>query len=136
MITECYVKGRFDYGVGKCAVVIVEGGEIHDQTAWTVPASWEYAGVTVNADQFNCEILAAVFAVRWCKRHGKKAVNIYANTNTAQKWYYRKDFPDGRAMAKAFCDEADDTIDIYAEFMPKGNDNVYNRLVNELAESI
>ena len=24
MITECYIKGRFDYGVGKCAVVITE----------------------------------------------------------------------------------------------------------------
>lgn len=147
MITECYIKGRFDYGVGKCAVVIKEDDVVH-QAAWKVPQSWSYEGQTVEADQQNCEILAAVYALQWCKNNSKGLVNIYANTTTAQKWYYRIDFPDTRkVMAAAYKDAVEsyyatlnrgETIDdrIFADYIPKDDTNEFNKLVNQLAEQV
>ena len=148
MITECYIKGRFDYGVGKCAVVIAENGEIVHQRGWKVTNQWWYDGQLVEADQYNCEILAGTYALKWCMENGKKLVNIYANTNTCQKWYFRGEFPDARtAMGKAYLDMMDalqrqlDSSEgthvreaVFAEYMPKKKDNMFNRLVNELAE--
>lgn len=136
MITEAYTKGRFDYGVGKCAVVIVEGGEVIHQVAWRVPDSWEFNGDTIVADQYNCEILAATYVVNWCRQNGRKTLNIYSNLATCQKWYYRDDFPDGRVMGKAFIDAHGKDIDVYAEYIPKSSDNEFNQLVNELAENV
>ena len=160
MITECYIKGRFDYGVGKCAVVITEDvpkGEekkVLHQVAWRVPESWEYNGETIVADQFNCEILAATYALQRCTLHVKPLVNLYSNLNTAQKWYLRLDFPESRqAAAKMFVDakkgyyaalnehEGKEVIDrVYAEWVPKDTDEAkyadFNYLVNELAENV
>jgi len=154
MITNCYIKGRFDYGVGKCAVVIVDDAKpkeeqtIAHQAAWKVPARWDYEGQPVEADQFNCEILAATYALKWCLQNGRKLVNIYANTKTVQKWYFCGEFPDARkVMGKAYLDmmnalqrQIDETEGkevrevVFAEFIHKKSDNMYNRLVNELAE--
>lgn len=142
MITNCYIKGRFDFGVGKCAVVIVddvkpnEPQPILHQVAWKVPSEWEYNGEVIKADQQNCEILAATYAVQWCRNNGKKAINIYANTTTAEKWYYRDDFPESRSLGKAFIEAHGLDIDVYGCYMPKGNENTFNRLVNELAEKV
>lgn len=148
MITECYIKGRFDYGVGKCAVVISENGEIVYHRGWVVPSTWDYEGQMVEADQYNCEILAATYALKWCMDNSRKLVNLYANTTTCQKWYFRGEFPDARAvMGKAYLDMMDalqrqiDSSEgthvreaVFAEYMPKKKDNMFNRLVNELAE--
>lgn len=148
MITECYIKGRFDYGVGKCAVVIAENGEVVHQRGWTVPERWDYEGQLVEADQFNCEILAATYALKWCMDNDRKLVNIYANTTTCQKWYFRGEFTDARTvMGKAYLDMMDalqhkvDGMEgkhvrevVFAEYIPKKSDNMFNRLVNELAE--
>ena len=149
MITECYIKGRFDYGVGKCAVVIAENGEIVHQRGWKVTNQWWYDGQIVEADQFNCEILAATYALKWCMENGRKLVNIYANTTTCQKWYFRGEFPEARAvMGKAYLDMMEtlqrqlDSSEgkhvreaVYVEYVPKKKDNMLNRLVNELAEN-
>lgn len=134
MITECYIKGRFDFGVGKCAVVIVEGTEIKYKVGWVVPAEFKYGGEVTQSDQFNCEILAAIYAVTWCKQNGKKIINVYANTSSCQKWYYRREFPESRAMMGKAFNEAAEGVDVYADFVPKVDDNEFNRLVNELAE--
>ena len=114
MITECYIKGRFDYGVGKCAVVITEDvprdqeKKVLHQVAWKTPEQWQYGGETIVADQFNCEILAATYALQWCIENDKKLVNIYANTKTCQKWYFRGEFPEARkVMGKAYLDMVD-----------------------------
>ena len=150
MITEAYIKGRFDYGVGKCAVVIVEVGEIVSQRAWVVPDTWDYKGDAVEADQFNCEILAACYALKWCIDNDRKLVNLYANTTTCQKWYFNGVFPESReVMGKAFKDMRDDLqqkVDgmfdhplhdvVYAEYIPKKSDNIFNKLTNELAENV
>lgn len=155
MITNCYIKGRFDYGVGKCAVVIVDDAKPKDeqtiahQAAWKVPERWEYEGTVIMADQYNCEILAAVYALQWCLANGKGLVNLYANTTTCQKWYMRGEFPDERAMGDAWRDvygkytehlteEAGETVRdwFFAEYMAKKEDNEFNRLVNELAEKV
>lgn len=150
MITECYIKGRFDYGVGKCAVVIVENGEIVHQRGWKVTNQWWYDGQLVEADQFNCEILAATYALKWCMENGRKLVNIYANSSTCQKWYFRCEFPEKRnAMGKAYTDMMDTMqrrLDeeegeqvresVFAEYLPKKSDNMFNVLVNELAENV
>ena len=147
MITECYVKGRFDYGVGKCAVVIAENGEVVHQRGWAVPDRWDYEGEAVEADQFNCEILAATYALKWCMENDRKLVNIYANTTTCQKWYFRGEFTDARkVMGKAYLDMADafqKAVDetegrsvreaVFADYIPKKSDNTFNLLVNELA---
>lgn len=149
MITECYIKGRFDYGVGKCAVVIVENNEVVCKAAWKVPAQWDYEGETIEADQYSCEILAATYALQWCVWNGRKLVNIYANTMTSQKWYFRGEFPDTRkAQGKAYLDLVDAlqrqvgekegkpmSEVVYADYIPKDSDNEFNRLVNELAEN-
>ena len=148
MITECYIKGRFDYGVGKCAVVIAENGEVVHQRGWTVPEAWDYEGQRVVADQFNCEILAATYALKWCMENDRKLVNIYTNTTTCQKWYFRGEFTDARkVMGKAYLDLMDalqhkvDGMEgkhvrevVFAEYIPKKSDNTFNMLVNELAE--
>lgn len=136
MIIEAYIKGRFDDGIGKSAVVIVDEAKILHQVKWRVPDTWEYDGEIVKADQFNCEILAAVYALNWCKQHGKNTVNIYANTTTCQKWYYRHEFPDGRVMGKAFIQTQGEDIDVYADYLPKKDENNFNMLVNDLAESV
>ena len=147
MITEAYIKGRFDYGVGKCAVVIVEEGEIVKQHGWVVPPTWDYNGETVEADQFNCEILAATYALKWCMDNDRNLLNIYANTTSCQKWYFRGEFPDAReVMGKAYLEmmdalqrEVDEkegkTIRevVFAEYIPKNDENIFNQLVNELA---
>ena len=152
MITECYIKGRHDFGVGKCAVVIVEEGNVIHQVAWKVPESWQYNGETIEADQYNCEILAATYALRWCKDNKKPLVNIYSNLNTCQKWYLRCEFPGTRnAAAQMYLDaldeykkalddnEGNEVIDrIYAEWVPKDTDEAkyaeFNFLLNEIAE--
>lgn len=150
MITECYIKGRFDYGVGKCAVVIAEIGEIVHQRGWKVPDRWDYNGEPVEADQFNCEILAATYALKWCLENNRKLVNIYANTTTCQKWYFRGEFPEARkVMGKAYLDimdafqrKVDETEGasvfeaVFAEYIPKKDENQFNMLVNEIAERV
>lgn len=150
MITEAYIKGRFDYGVGKCAVVIAEGGEVVNTHAWVVPPTWEYDGEVVQADQFNCEILAATYALKWCLENNRKLVNIYANTTTCQKWYFRGEFPEARkAMGKAYLDMmtnlqsvVDETVvmpireAVFAEYIPKKDENQFNMLVNDIAERV
>lgn len=153
MITECYIKGRFDYGVGKCAVVITEDAmnpedkKVLHQVAWKVPDEWSYNGETINADQFNCEILAATYALDWCMKNGKNLVNIYANTTTCQKWYMRCEFPESRSaagkmyldMSEGYQNYVDMTFgeqireSIYAEYIKKDAKNEWNWLVNDLA---
>lgn len=150
MITEAYIKGRFDYGVGKCAVVIVEEGEIVKQHAWVVPPTWDYNGETVEADQFNCEILAATYALKWCMDNDRNLLNIYANTTSCQKWYFRGEFPDAReVMGKAYLEmmdalqrKVDETEGhpirevVFSEYIPKNDENIFNQLVNELAVNV
>ena len=157
MVTECYIKGRFDFGVGKCAVVIVEDvkppGEkkILHQVAWKVPEYWEYKGQMIEADQFNCEIVAAAYALQWCTSHFKPLVNLYSNLSTCQKWYLRGEFPDSRqASAEMFRDalkayykavnehEGVKVVDrFFAEWIPKDSDEAkyaeWNWLVNDIA---
>lgn len=156
MITECFIKGRFDYGVGKCAVVITEDvpkgeeKEVLHQVAWRVPESWEYNGETIVADQFNCEILAATYALQWCMQHKKQLVNIYANTTSCQKWYLRREFPESRkASAQAYIDmleaykkaldehDGTEVIDrLFVEYIKKDDKNVWNWLVNDIALNV
>ena len=133
MITEAYIKGRCDFGVGKYAVVIVEKGEIVHQVAYKVGEEFTFNGAMYKADQYNCEIVAACYACDWCKRTARELLNIYANTNTCQKWYYRREFPDGRELGKVFSEYADG-IQVYADFIAKNSDNEFNVLVNRLAE--
>lgn len=160
MITECYIKGRFDYGVGKCAVVITEDVPrdqekvVLHQVAWRVPESWEYKGETIEADQFNCEILAATYALTWCLKHEKQLVNLYFNTTTCQKWYMRHEFPESRkAAAKAYLDveheynyrptdfqEGGLSDRIYVEWIKKDTTDekyaYFNDLVNMICEKV
>lgn len=136
MITECYIKGRYDNGKGKCAVVIVEADQIVHKVGWAVPQSWTYCNAVIEADQFNCEILAATYAAKWCRENGKKVVNLYTNNNSTYKWYTMRQFPEHRFMGEAFLDESKDITDIFGEYIPKKSDNIYNLLVNELAEKV
>ena len=135
MITEAYIKGRCDYGIGKYAVVIVQGGELVHKVAYKVGAEFQFRGQTYEADQYNCEIVAACYAVDWCKRNGVKLLNIYANTLTCQKWYCMKEFPDERKLGLTYDEYARD-IDVYASYIPKKEDNEFNVIVNRLAESV
>lgn len=135
MITEAYIKGRFDDGIGKCAVVLVEGGEVVEKRAWAVKQPFAYGGVNVTPNQFDCEIMAAIWVCMWAKKQGRKSLNIYANTTSCQKWYYRKDFPDAREFGKVFIAESEG-LDIFADYIPKADDNEFNKLVNELAVSV
>ena len=156
MITECYIKGRYDFGSGRCAVVITEDTkqgsikQVLHKVAWKVPDEWEYNGETIEADQFNCEILAAIYALKWCMDNGKKLVNIYANTTTCQKWYFRGEFPDARqVMGKAYLEMMEDfqrKVDeeegqterevVFADYIPKNDANEFNKLVNDLAVNL
>jgi len=133
MITEAYVKSRYDFGIGKCAVLIVEGGVLVGKHVWTVKQPFVYNGIQVTPNQYDLEILAAIWAVRWCREHGRKLVNIYTNTTTCQKWYMRRDFPDTRPFGSVFTEEAVG-MDVFAEYIPKADDREFNRLMNELAE--
>lgn len=135
MITEAFIKGRCDFGKGKYAVVIVQGGTIVHQTAYCIGEEFPFEGGTLPADQYNCEIVAACYALDWCRRNGIKAVNIYANTNTCQKWYYRKEIPAERVLGKFYAEYAEG-IDVYADYIPKKDVNQFNVLVNELAEKV
>ncbi len=135
MITEIYVKGRSDFGKGRYAVVIVEAAQIIHQMSYVIGKTFNYNGQEILADQYNSEIVAVCYGLQWCKQHGSKAVNIYANTNTCQKWYYRKDIPDERILKEAFVAAADG-LDVYADYIPKNNTkNEFNVLVNNLAEN-
>lgn len=155
MITECYIKGRYDFGSGRCAVVITEDTKkehekkVLHKVAWKVPDEWEYNGETIEADQYNCEILAAVYALNWCKQNDKECVNIYANTTTCQKWHLRGEIPESRVMRQAYIDAVKDfneyfdqksgvvSIDrLYADYIPKSDANEFNKLVNDLAVNL
>lgn len=150
MITECYLKGRCDFGVGKCAVVVCEEGNIVFKVAWKVPDKWVTNGQTVVADQFNCEIVAATYALQWCIDSGRQLVNLHANTATAQKWYFRGEFPDGRqALGNAYLakkEELQKKVDavlgknvrdaVYADFIPKKSAVEANIIVNKIAEEL
>lgn len=139
MITEAYIKGRYDFGIGKLAVLIVEPdletGELRiiDQKSWATKASFHCYGLLVAPNQFDMEITAAIWAVKWCKEHERKSLNIYANTSSVTKWYQRRDFPDTRPLGQAYVKLADG-LDICADYAPKADDNMFNKLVNELAE--
>lgn len=133
MITEAYIKGRCDYGIGKYAVVIVQGGELVHKIAYKVGKEFPFGGQTYVADQYNCEIVAACYAANWCKSNGVKALNIYANTTTCQKWYGNREFPDERELGNTFNEYAKD-IDVYSEYIPKKDLNEFNVIVNKLAE--
>lgn len=135
MITEIYVKGRCDFGKGRYAVVIVESATIIHQISHVIGNSFSYNGQEILADQYNSEIVAVCYGLQWCKQHGSKAVNIYANTSICQKWYYRKEIPNERVLRGAFL-AASDGIDVYADYIPKNNtENEFNMLVNRLAEN-
>lgn len=136
MITEIYIKGRCDHGIGKYAVVIVEAAKVIHKVAYRVGKSFPYNGQELVADQYNCEIVAACYGLQWCKRYGSKSVNIYANTNSCTKWYSRKDFPEERILSEAY-KAAAEGMDIFADFVPKFADgNQFNDLVNQLAEKM
>lgn len=160
MITECYIKGRYDFGSGRCAVVITEDTkqgsikQVLHKVAWKVPDEWEYNGETIKADQYNCEILAATYALQWCMQNKKSMINLYFNTKTCQKWYLREEFPESRlSMAKAYCQAVKDYYDaldahdrqvvydrVYVEWIPKDTNDaryaVYNALVNNICENV
>lgn len=139
MITEAYIKGRYDFGVGKCAIVIVEPdldtGEMKvvTQQTWTTKASFHCGGMLVVPNQFDMEIMAAIWAVNWCQENDRKSVNIYCNTQSVTKWYQRKDFPESRPLGQVYIKKSEG-LDICADWCPKGDDNMFNKLVNELAE--
>lgn len=150
MITECYIKGRCDWGVGKCAVVITEKGKLVHQVAWKVPESWSLNGETVEADQQNCEILAAIYAIKWCHQNKRGFLNMYVNTTTCQKWYMRMEFPKTReVMGGAYIEAFDayykdmDAHDgkhqedrLFVEYMKKSHDSEWNWLVNDIATDV
>lgn len=135
MITEAYVKSRYDFGIGKCAVLIVEGGVLVDKHVWAVRQPFIYKDIHVELNQFDMEILAAIWAVRWCVENNRKLVNIYTNTTTCTKWYERKEFPSSRPFGKIFIEEADG-IDVCAEYIPKTDGDEFNQLMNIFAEEI
>jgi ribonuclease HI len=143
MITEAYIKGRYDYGVGKCAVVIVEAGEVKHKVAWKVPA-FEYDGVKVEPDKENCEIIAVCYALQWCRQNGRIICNVYSDSDYVSRWFYRGQIPKDRVLYRAYA-EASNGIDVFADSPPrlfyvketgKYIDNEFNLLVNELAEKV
>ena len=87
----------------------------------------------LKADQYNTEIVAVCYALQWCKANGKKIVNVYCNTNTCEKWYYRNEIPEERIIRESFL-ECAQNIDVYAEYIPKNSENEFNLLVNEMAQ--
>jgi ribonuclease HI len=135
-VTECYIKGRYDYGVGKCAVVIVEKAEIKHQVGWAVPETLTFDGETVKSDQFNCEIIAACYALKWCRDNSRKLVNFYTNNTSIYKWLGDGAFPENRTLSKTYKEYAEG-FDIAAEYVPKDTSDEwlaqFNRLVNEIA---
>lgn len=133
MITEIYVKARCDFGSGKYAVVIVEGGVVIHKVAFVIGKEFPYKDVMLKADQYNTEIVAVCYALQWCKANGKKIVNVYCNTNTCEKWYYRNEIPEERIIRESFS-ECAQNIDVYAEYIPKNSENEFNLLVNEMAQ--
>lgn len=136
MITDIYVKGRNDFGNGKYAVVIVQGEDIVHKVAYYVGRSFGYKGQTLDADQYNMEIVAICYALKWCKNNNVLAVNIFCNTKTCQKWYYHGEIPESRVIRDSFF-EMSKGIDIFADYIPKNDtDNEFNVLVNKLAETI
>jgi hypothetical protein len=81
--------------------------------------------------------------------HDKPLVNIYANTTTAQSWYCLQRFPDGRVMGACYSDmvlkyyehmNAKDGKEmkerLYADYIPKKDENEFNVLVNEMAKKV
>lgn len=138
MITEAYIKGRCDDGVGKLAIVIVEPemetGELKivAQQTWVAREPFPCFGMQITPNQFDMEIMAAIWAVNWCNENGRKAVNIYANTKSVTKWYQRMDFPESRPLGEAYRKKAAG-LDIFADYAPKADENMFNQLVNRLA---
>lgn len=134
-MTEAYIKARYDYGAGKCAVVMVHNGEITDEHVWAVSQPFRHRGVMIAPDQFNCEILAAIWAVRWCRTYGIKDLRIITNTMSSTLWYGKRTFPEGRVLAKTYCNEVLG-MKVSAEYLPKSSHNEYNKRMNHLANVI
>lgn len=135
MITEIYIKGIRNKDKSACAVVIVEGNakdrcvDVIHSVAWCVPETFEYEGEKIEADTFNCEILAAIYAIRWCKQNGKKIVNIYSDNNLCEAWYYRREFPGICILGRVFSEECGEHVDVYAE-------RICGKLYNEYAQRV
>ena len=136
MITEVYIRGRYVNGEGECDVVIVERAEIKHKAFWAVPETFTFEGETVKSDQFNCEIIAACYALKWCRDNSRKLVNFYTNNTSIYKWLGDGAFPDNRTLSKMYKEYAEG-FDIAAEYVPKDTSDEwfakFNRLVNELA---
>lgn len=129
---DIYIKGRYDYGVGKCAVVVVDNGEVVYQKAKVIgDKTITYRGITVENESINCEILAAICGVMIAKMRGAEEVTIYGNTKY-QKWYSKHDYPEGRTLMRVF-DSESRGMTVKAEFIPKADENKYNQRVNTLA---
>lgn len=132
---DIYIKGRYDYGIGKCAVVVVDNGEVVYQKAKAFDdKTITYKGVTVNNESINCEILSAICGVMIAKSRGAEEVTIYGNTQY-QKWYSKLDYPEGRTLMHVFESESKGMA-VNAEFIHKADKNEYNQLVNTIALSI
>ena len=51
MVTEIYVKARCDFGTGKYAVVIVEGGEVIHKVSFVIGKEFPYKDTVLPAEK-------------------------------------------------------------------------------------
>ena len=131
MITEVYIRGRYVNGEGECDVVIVERAEIKHKAFWAVPETFTFEGETVKSDQFNCEIIAACYALKWCRDNSRKLVNFYASNASICKWLGDGVFPEERILSKAYKEYAEG-VDIAAEYLPDEWIEHFNSLMNDI----
>lgn len=137
MITEAYIKGVCDSGMGKFAVVVVEYNPdtqsigVVDRKYWSATKSVNCSGIAVEPNQANMETMAAIWAVTWCTKHNRRLLNIYADSEWVSQWYFRRDFPDTHSIGKIYIEKAND-IDVFADCPPYKEDNKYCQILNEI----
>lgn len=131
-MTDVYIKGRYDMGRGKSAVICVKDGKVlYEKVKVWEDEMLSYKGYSGAVDAYNCEIIAAICGVMIADYYGDTEARILTNTKV-QKWYQCFDYPENRELMRLF---EGITLDMYitSEHIPKDDPNPYNVKVNEMA---
>lgn len=131
---DIYIKGRFDKGIGKSAVVLSNNGAFYDSKAVRWGDTISFRGYEVSADAFNCEIIAAICGVMLARKAGEQEVTIYTNT-MVHKWYSDLSYPENRVLMREFASESHG-MTVNAAHIAKDDENIYNIMANDKAETI
>lgn len=135
MISEIYAIGS----AGVSAFIIVEKGVMVHYGSYNWGKTLSFEGVTVPANDGDCEVLAVICGLMMCRNNARESVNIYTCSEKCQKLYLYGGLVS--PFSESFKRHSEG-LDIYADKWPDGfyeketRNYVKNEIVDKLYELI